>query len=144
MTLALVPLAALRLTRFMTTDWLGEWLFVKKIRQWGWKHEKPGIDERLKPLLRSGNAHVTLVVDGIEKTALDSEIEQIEAEGPKTWQGRLAKGFDCPFCIGFWLGLALVVISLLVPKPLRIAWNAFIGALGLNYVVGHISKRIDG
>jgi hypothetical protein len=59
------------------------------------------------------------------------------------WQVKLVKGLDCPFCVGYWIGLLLLVATLLCPKPLRPIWLTLLGSLGLNYVVGHISAKID-
>ncbi len=114
----LLPLAALRLTRFITTDWLGEWTIDAPARRWANRHESSAWMYRNPPLE-----------------------EQVDPDNG--WRSKLVKGLDCPFCVGFWIGLLLIMAIALCPKPLRPILNSLLAALGLNYVVGHISKRID-
>jgi hypothetical protein len=59
---------------------------------------------------------------------------------------RYVDGLDCPFCVGFWIG-AIVLASLWLchgPGEATIeAWRWAAGAFALNYLVGHLSARID-
>lgn len=53
--------------------------------------------------------------------------------------------FDCPFCIGFWVAVG-TTISLLLAGGAGDAsqwWRWVAGAFTLNYVVGHLSARLD-
>jgi hypothetical protein len=131
--LVLTVLATARLTRFITTDTLGHWLIVKRLRVWalpghaihGWTtgDGKPARAEVI----------VDHVWDGIDP----------EVEGRRV---KLVSGLDCPFCVGFWIG-AGVLLSLAIARavpPLLPVWRFVMGALSLNYVVGHVSSRIDG
>jgi len=120
----LVPLAVARLTRLITSDKLPEMLVLGKWRKAAYAREAEVVEKQFRTDPKS--------------------LEDYEPTLPRTAGARFMAGLDCPFCIGFWVGLIVIVISLAVPKPLRTAWNALLGALGLNYVVGHISKRIDG
>src|SRR6478736_2116088 len=59
-------------------------------------------------------------------------------------RGRWAKyleGLTCPFCVGFWIGLAVLAVLWLVGGPGHAAewyrWAA--AAFALNYLVGHVS-----
>jgi hypothetical protein len=120
--LALILLGALRLTRFITSDKLGYWWVVQPARRWA-----------------------------MYGTALyHSPAEVIEAEweggAPTTPRQRLVSGLDCPFCVGFWLGALALVGTLLIGRVpvLGALWRLGLGALGLNYIVGHISARLDG
>ena len=119
--LALVVGASLRLTRFITSDTLGEWLIVGRLKAWGDYHEARHLHARGTP-----PEHVT------------------EDHEPETWQARAVTALDCPFCIGFWLGAA-VLASWLAVRDTRLAgpWRYAAGALTLNYVVGHTSARLD-
>jgi hypothetical protein len=123
MNLILVVLGTLRLTRFITTDYLGHWWFVQPARRWA-----------LYPYhsLRHAPAEV-----------IDQEWNENQ---PGTPREKLVKGLDCPFCVGFWLG-ALVLLSLVITRAvpaLTPLWRFAMGALALNYVTGHVSARLDG
>jgi hypothetical protein len=63
---------------------------------------------------------------------------------PPRW-GRYLEGLTCPFCVGFWVGLAVLLSLLLVGGPGGAAewWRWATGAFALNYVVGHVAKRLD-
>jgi hypothetical protein len=123
----LLPLAVLRLTRLITSDHLGEWLLVGRLRTWADRAEFDAQHRAWEAIIGAKPPFE----DWLHKPA------------GGTWQSRLVQGFDCPFCIPFWLGGAFVVASYLMPKRLRTAWNLGLASLGLNYVTGHISKRID-
>lgn len=110
----LIVLATARLTRFVTEDWLGHWWLVQPARRWAMYGTK----------LRHAQAYV-----------IDQEWQDTE---PTTWRQKLVKGLDCPFCVGFWIGGAVLLASRI---PLA-RW--VLSVFALNYVVGHLSSRIDG
>ena len=105
----------LRLSRLITTDYIGEWFVREPAERWVDRH-KQWVSSR-------GN------VDLYEKG----------------WRGKLVTGLECPFCIGFWLGLAGIISLELVggPGDAHEAWRWVAGGLTLNYIVGHISGRAD-
>lgn len=118
----LVILGTLRLTRFVTEDWLGHWWIVQPARRWA------VFGTRLYHTLPE---------------SIDAEWAENE---PRTWRQKLVKGLDCPFCVGFWLGAA-VLLSLAIARavpPLLPLWRFAMAALSLNYITGHVSSRIDG
>jgi len=114
---AALGLAAARLTRFVTTDWLGEWWIGQPAKAWAEKVDGP-------------DSAIDLTATGHHRT-------------------KLVKGLDCPFCVGFWVGGALLIGEAALgatsksPKLVRGTWALGIGALALNYIVGHVSSRID-
>ncbi len=122
--LALVAIATARLTRFITTDHLGEWYIVGPLKRWAWR--KSGV--------------------GYTPSEIGERVEAVPTPPHYGgWRARLVKGLDCPFCVGFWIG-ALVLLGEVVTRrwrPLRAVWTFALGALGLNYAVGHVSSRID-
>lgn len=131
----LIVLATARLTRFVTSDWLGEWWFVGKARAWGERHDK-----------RARRAEWTAMRDSTPGPvpAYAHWASPRDDEGPRTWQAKLVKGLDCPFCVGFWIGAGVLVLDSLVGRgPLRPLWALGLTAFSLNYLVGHISARID-
>lgn len=69
----------------------------------------------------------------------------IDNWGAVGWRTHLVGGLECPFCVGFWLGAGVVVSYAAVrdtPRALAV-WRIIAGSLALNYVVGHVSSRID-
>lgn len=122
--LALVAIATARLTRFVTSDWLGEWTLVRPLKRWAVRAESP--------------TH-----SGPRPAGWDPDDRDPDPDNG--WRSKLVKGLDCPFCVGFWIG-ALVLLGEVVTRrwrPLRAVWTFALGALGLNYAVGHVSSRID-
>ncbi|QXN74811.1 hypothetical protein SEA_PHRANCESCO_19 [Microbacterium phage Phrancesco] len=120
--LGMIVLATARATRFITSDHLGEWWIVGPAKRWAWRKGTHGyspseiaVDPAPTPDPRSG------------------------------WRAKLVKGLDCPFCVGFWIGGVILLGEATIGRsPLRPLWRFGIGMLGLNYLVGHISSRIDG
>lgn len=131
LTYALALLAALRATRFITSDHLGEWALVGQARRWADRYEHDALAR--------------------EWRALPSPKPPFEhwARGddePVTWQGKLVKGLDCPFCVGFWITGAAVLGAAAANRGARrrAAFQVLAGAFGANYITGHISSRLDG
>jgi hypothetical protein len=61
----------------------------------------------------------------------------------KQW---VADGFTCPFCIGMWIGLLVVLTYVgadLLDGSWIGAWRLIFGALALNYVTAHLAARWD-
>jgi hypothetical protein len=113
----LVILATARLTRFVTEDWLGHWWLVEPARRWA-----------LARQWQSGH--------------LPPDWEDRDQDDPRV---RLVMGLDCPFCVGFhigWLVMLSYVVARAVPGLMPL-WRFVMGALALNYVVAHVSSRID-
>ena len=126
-TAGLLLLASVRLTRFVTSDFLGEWTLVGPAKRWAHRHESGAEAQgQAEDAYRWGQPIPT----------------------PEPWQGwrsKLVKGLDCPFCVGFWLGgLVLLGEATLGRSPLRPLWRFGLTMLGMNYLVGHLSSRIDG
>lgn len=138
MNLLLATLATLRLTRFVTTDWLGHWWIVEPARKWAlnaelraerWEHSE----------YRARHAAM-----GRDHPAIPPKPPLPDGE-MRSWQAKLVKGLDCPFCVGFWIG-AGVLLSLAIARavpPLLPVWRFVAGVWALNYVTGHISAKMD-
>jgi hypothetical protein len=126
-------LATCRLTRFITTDWLGEWTICIPLRRWANGKELPLPNPQgwRVPLSVSDQAQVDEMVRG-------------PVEPANGWRSKLVSGLDCSFCVGFWVGLTAIVVDIMpLPAPLRWLRARLLEALALNYVTAHISKRID-
>lgn len=54
-------------------------------------------------------------------------------------------GLDCPFCVGFWIGLVGLATLILAGGPGHADdwWRFLAAAFGMNYVVGHVAKALD-
>lgn len=130
--LALVALAALRATRFITSDKLGEWWLVGPAKRWAARREVPDdvradLEKRFSHEIRD-NAPV--------------------ANPPARWgwRSKLVSGLDCPFCVGFWVVAAALLAEVATRRvrPLRALWTFVAGVAAMNYVTGHVSSRLDG
>lgn len=53
----------------------------------------------------------------------------------------LAEGYNCPFCLGFWLTVAWVATGL-AWSDTRL-WQLAAGSFALSYVVGHLGAELD-
>lgn len=128
LTYALALLAALRATRFITTDTLGEWTIVGRAKMWAWRHGGTWSEQ--------GEAKDAYLAG-----------EPVATPPPSHgWRARLVKGLDCPFCVGFWItALAVIGAALANRGPRRrAAFQVAAGAFGANYLTGHVSARLDG
>lgn len=141
----LVLLATLRLTRLVTTDDVGEWLLRSPLLRWAKSHERRLRHEREQALVKM------LAERGSDPTPdaraeLEELSEQLQDEDQWiSWQGKLVSGLYCPHCIGFWLGAAVVVLTVVL-MPLGIlgtVWLVVLSILALSYAVGHLSARLD-
>jgi hypothetical protein len=152
--LLLAVLTTLRLTRLVTTDWVGYWWFRAPAQRWAGRHEVAEIRRRVAAEEDRVNGDHTVLPENHaymnragERIGLFEFVTQdYDEKEPWSWQAKLVKGLECPFCIGFWIGVA-VLLSLAIARavpPLLPVWRFFAGTFALNAVVGHVSARIDG
>lgn len=129
---ALTAGAALRVTRFATTDVLGGWVLADPLKSWAERRD-PG------PAASPHTSHPFGY-----------------AAPPQAWRHRLVSALDCPFCVGtqatIAIGAALALTSSRTApttsprsrrSPLGRALRAACATLGAAYIVGHVSHRID-
>lgn len=109
--LALAVGASARLSRLVITDDLGKW----------WIRE---------PVDRAMDEYAA-------GELLEADQQGREPQEPWWWKYR--SGLDCPFCVGFWLGAAVLVAHRVLPAPV---WRFGVSALALNYVASHIGSRL--
>ena len=116
----LVTGAALRVTRFATTDVLGGWVLSDPLHRWAASREPH-----------------------------DPPHPFGYAAPPSAPRHRLVSALDCPFCVGTQATIAIGAALALTSSPSRRrsplgrALRAACAALGAAYVVGHVSHRID-
>lgn len=61
----------------------------------------------------------------------------VNSNGDLPWRMELVSGLYCPYCVGFWIGLAVLVLPDV--RPVRL----LLRGLALNYVVGHVAEELD-
>ena len=140
--LALVFGATVRLSRFVTTDSLGDWYIVQPAKLWAEVHETSHRQAWSKTISSFSGA------DTDRKTTafLDHKVAQLgDEDEPMSWQAKLVEGLECPACVGFWIGAGVVGSYLVAQRDPRLlrAWRVGAGIFGLNYAVFHVSSRID-
>lgn len=113
--LVLLTLAVLRVTRLVTTDDVGKWWLRDPAEDWAVSNGKVIAFDRSDDIVHTG------------------------------WRGKLVSGLECPFCVGFWIGLVGIVFLEMVGGPGNSPewWRLLAGVFALNYVVGHVSGRLD-
>lgn len=122
---ALAAGAALRVTRFATTDVLGGWVLADPLKKWARDR-----DPRPAPL-----------PDGTPAPPHPFGY----AAPPQAWRHRLVSALDCPYCVGTQATLLISAALAALPpstRPGRLA-RAGCAALAASYLVGHVSYRLD-
>lgn len=128
---ALAAGAALRITRFATTDTLGGWVLADPLKRWAERRDpRPAHDSPTSPASHPFGY----------------------AAPPEAWRHRLVSALDCPYCVGTQATLAIAAVLAALPaspshRPAartagRIARSAC-AALAASYLVGHVSYRLD-
>ena len=122
---ALAAGAALRVTRFATTDVLGGWVLADPAKRWAARRDPapaPLPDGTPAPPHPFGYATPS-----------------------QAWRHRLVSALDCPYCIGTQATLAIAAgLAATSPgtRPGRLL-RAACAALAASYLVGHVSYRLD-
>lgn len=140
----LVLLATLRVTRFVTTDTLGDWLIRTPLGRWAAYHEDLTRNARRQAIVEMYAAHPVLT--DRSRRYLEAKADELDdPEAWVSWQGRLVSGLYCPHCVGFWIGaLAVVLTVVLLPLPvIGLIWTVLLAIFALSYLVGHMSARLD-
>lgn len=128
---ALAAGAALRITRFATTDTLGGWVLADPLKRWAERRDpRPAHDSPTSPASHPFGY----------------------AAPPEAWRHRLVSALDCPYCVGTQATLAIAAALAALPatpshRPAvrtagRLARIAC-AALAASYLVGHVSYRLD-
>ena len=140
--------AIIRMSRFFTTDTLGQWLFVDPAIRWAMRHEtrkRDQLGEYLEKLITE---------DERDGENWQSEVEHVQdlihEEEALSWQARLVSGLRCPFCVGFHLAwiiptltLAVFAVPALAGSWVSTVWLIVLLALTMNYILAHVSARLD-
>jgi hypothetical protein len=116
----LIVLAAARLTRLITEDVLGEWVVRRPVRTRAITRETEALTAR------------TLTPEAYNDIA------------PITAWGKADSLLGCRWCIGFWLGVAVLLGEALTARgplrALRPAWTFALAALALNSASNAVGK----
>lgn len=122
---ALAAGAALRITRFATTDTLGGWALVDPLKRWADDQDPRPVPSQTYPF-------------GY-------------AAPPEAWRHRLVSALDCPYCVGTQATLAIAAVLAVLPadspspriRALGRLARAAASSLAASYLVGHVSYRLD-
>lgn len=129
--IALAALAAARLVRFITSDFLGEWTIVGPWKRYAARREVP---DHLREALE------TRIEDEIERGAA-------VANPPAAWgwRSKVAKGLECGYCLSPWIFGGLLIGTAIFSRipGVRWAWAWLLGTLGGSYIIGHTWNRLD-
>jgi hypothetical protein len=62
----------------------------------------------------------------------------------ETWRAKLVTGLDCPFCVGTWIGFAVLGLTGAANPSGRVgrAWRFVMAGLTLNEVTAHLGARL--
>lgn len=117
--LVLVVLGTARLIRFVTEDSLGLWTVVEPVRRWANVHDQ----------------------DDIEPDALAAYEEPDPYAG---WRSKIASGIDCRWCVGFWIGVLVLLGEVTLGRipGVRAVWRFGLATLALNSVANGVGKGI--
>ena len=133
MRLIRLSLATARLSRFVTSDKLGDWMIVRPAKDWAVRHEGEGEEMVEQYYLADGSpGHAETFKTG-------------EPDEENGWRSKLVAGLECPFCVGFWIGAGVLAADAALPERgvARRLYDFGTTALALNYVVGHVSAKLD-
>lgn len=130
-TALLAVLATARLTRLVVADDIGLWYVRGPAALWAVEREAP-LSEVPEP------------DRGDEEDAVDLREALSPALG---WRSRLVSGLSCPFCVGFWIGVLVLLSLALVGGPSSDStaadvWRWVAAPFALNYVVAHVGARL--
>lgn len=94
-------------------------------------------------LAAGATARLTRLVttDDLGRHFVDPVQIALVQRGVEPW---VAAGLDCPYCVGYWLGTAVLASHALASRtrPTHAAWRFVAGSLALNYVVGAVEARL--
>ena len=137
-------LAAVRVARLTTTDWLGEWTYVGRI--------KDVAARKVRGYLRAHDFRTAEQLDRrprheVLELGIELPIDDYEDPGHARRWARLAKGLDCGYCLTPWLLGGLIIAEALTTLPpfrwARYPFRWLTLTLGGSYVAGHIWNRLD-
>lgn len=87
-----------------------------------------------------------LIVDDLGKRLYREPLEEgLIGRLPVRWHW-LVDGLSCPFCVGFWIGFVLLVLTLGASDShpaFHLGWEVLLAALTLNYLAAHLGSRLD-
>lgn len=141
--------STLRLTRLVTSDTLGGWLLRDPADAWAARAERARRIGMVEAVARAADdaRESGIPFDSDVAQLVEHWTAQIESNAPITRRGRLVSGLHCPFCVGFWIGAAIVggtaAVIALALGWLTAVWLCLLVALTFNYMAGHLSAKLD-
>jgi hypothetical protein len=132
----LVVLATARLIRLVITDDVGLWLVRRPAQSWAHYHDTP------IPYPDGVTVHPGPTYE--QRVFRDRYLSEHEPDPANGWRSKLYSGLECPFCVGFWIGVFVLGFLALAGGPGHLPeWSRYaLGTLALNYVVAHAMSRL--
>lgn len=121
--------AALRLTRLVVVDEIGQWWIKDPID----KAAYDWYDRQLK------EAQLRYESEAPEVLRVGRGVKGVP-EVPNPWWWKYRSGLDCPFCVGFWIGALVLAASPLFERSRLVRFVAT--ALAFNELTGHVAARL--
>lgn len=87
-----------------------------------------------------------LIVDDLGKRLIRYMLEELLVRWLPASKHWLVDGLSCPFCVGFWIGAAVLALTLGVSGVTDgsyLIWEALLASLALNYLAAHLGSRLD-
>jgi hypothetical protein len=112
-----LALAAKRLTRLVTTDWIGEWLLVRPLKNWSLRHDGP-IDVHMETVRQMDGTVIDLTKGA--------------------WRTKATSGLDCDWCVGVW---AAAIVALPMPRAINAVRQPLLKVLAVSQLVGMLAER---
>ena len=139
--IVLVILSATRLTRFIVDDTLGHWLIRGPLERWGTYLDAHAAKECYKKISEAEDIGAPL--SPRVEIRLRRRLEKWAADEPITIRAKAISGLACPWCVGFWISLILVILSfwLLMLHYWALPLIILMSALSCSYVVGMLLRE---
>lgn len=104
-----------------------------------------GLTMRLTRLVTTDDLGRWWFTDRVYAAAKRTDRKRMAARRSLIWE-RYADGLYCPYCVGFWIGVSMILVLALVGGPGDAAepWRWIAAPFALNVLVGHLNARLDG
>lgn len=139
--IVLVILSATRLTRFIVDDTLGYWLIRGPLERWSTYLDAHAAKECYKKISEAEDSDNSLPPR--VEIRLRRLLEKWASDEPITVRAKAISGLACPWCVGFWISLTLVILSfwLLMLHYWALPLIIVMSALSCSYVVGMLLRE---
>lgn len=139
----LSSLAALRITRFIVIDDLGQWSVKGPFQRHAVQVEADRLnqmEDQIEGMRKHG--HNALADHYSERftRAIGASPRQ-----PLSLRQKISMGLDCPYCVGTWVSLGTLAYAAHAARSPKTKgrWMILAGALATSYAVGQVLTRLE-